>query len=175
MTSRRLETKPSTVHRLLTAVVGLVLTLLGLTFTAAPATAGNAAEEGTAVSRAASCLNSFTGDTPGTMADGSQKAIRDVKVGDKVLATDPEMGQTRAEPVVKLIRHSGAHAMVLITLVDGTVLDSTDGHPIWDATTGQFTDASGLHFGDKIETIDGNLISITGLTTYSADLAAYNL
>lgn len=111
-----------------------------------------AAEEGTAVSRAASCLNSFTGDTPVTLADGSRKPIGDVKIGDKVLATDPETGQTKAEPVVQLIRHSGAHVMVLITLADGSTLDSTDGHPIWDATSRRFTDASGLHLGDKIET-----------------------
>lgn len=134
-----------------------------------------AAEGGTAGGRAASCLNSFTADTPVTMADGKQEPISKVKVGDKVLATDPETGQTRAEPVVQLIRHSGRHEMVLISLADGSVLYSTAGHPIWNATTGLFTDASSLHAGDEIETSNGQLITISYLTDYSVDLTAYNL
>lgn len=47
---------------------------------------------------ATSCANSFTADTPVTLADGTQEPIEDVKVGDKVLATDPYTGQTKAEP-----------------------------------------------------------------------------
>lgn len=37
--------------------------------------------------------NSFSGDTAVLMADGSSKPIAKVKVGDKVLATDPETGR----------------------------------------------------------------------------------
>jgi hypothetical protein len=109
------------------------------------------------------------------MADGTKKPISKVEVGDKVLATDPETGKSKTEPVVRLIRHSGEHAMVLISLADGSVLDSTDGHPIWDATTRQFTDASQLRVGDKIETSNGQLITIARLTDYVDDLTAYNL
>jgi hypothetical protein len=65
--------------------------------------------------------------------------------------------------------------MVLISLADGSALDSTDGHPIWDATTEQFTDAAHLQVGDKIETSTGELLAVTALTTYAADLTAYNL
>ncbi len=108
------------------------------------------------------------------MADGTQEPISQVKVGDKVLATDPHTGKTAVEPVVQLIRHTGQHAMVLVTLAHGSVLDSTDGHPIWDATTGSFTDASQLHVGDKIESDNGAFIAITGLSTHTADLTAYN-
>ena len=140
------------------------------------ALAVNAAKTESSVATAArSCLNSFTGVTPVTMADGSRKPISKVKVGDKVLATDPETGETKGEPVVQLIRHSGEHGMVLVRLADGSVLDSTDGHPIWDATAGQFTEASKLRIGDTIETTNGAQLTIAGLTTYDADLTAYNL
>ena len=63
--------------------------------------------------------------------------------------------------MVALIRHSGKHVMVLVTLADGSVLDTTDGHPIWDATTDMFTDAGHLHVGDKIETTGGALLTIS--------------
>lgn len=46
---------------------------------------------------ATSCLNGFTGDTPVTMADGKQEPISKVKVGDRVLATDPETGPSRSQ------------------------------------------------------------------------------
>ena len=65
--------------------------------------------------------------------------------------------------------------MVLITLADGQLLDSTDGHPIWDATTATFTEANKLQVGDKIETTNGRLIAIVRITDYSTDLTAYNL
>jgi len=140
---------------------------------AADAGAGGAATAGR--DAAESCLNSFTADTPVTMADGSKKPIKDVKVGDKVLATDPYTGETRAEPVVALIRHSGQHAMVLVTLADGSVLDATGGHKIWDATQHRFVDADQLAVADKIETDTGGLITVAALTDYAANLTAYNL
>nr|WP_308340505.1 MULTISPECIES: Hint domain-containing homing endonuclease [unclassified Streptomyces] len=43
--------------------------------------------------------NSFTPGTKVLMADGSTKPIEDVKVGDKVKATDPKTGETRIETV----------------------------------------------------------------------------
>lgn len=65
--------------------------------------------------------------------------------------------------------------MVLVTLADGSVLDATSGHKIWDATQHAFVDARQLRIGDGIETDIGCLITIAGLTTYIADLTAYNL
>lgn len=41
--------------------------------------------------------NSFTPDTRVLMADGTSKAIKDVKIGDKVLATDPETGRSEVD------------------------------------------------------------------------------
>jgi len=91
------------------------------------------------------------------MANGKEESIADVKVGDKVLATDPESGDTKTEPVVQLIRHSGEHTMVDLTLSDGSKITSTDGHPFWDATTHTFTDAIDLHLGDLLLSANGTL------------------
>ena len=124
---------------------------------------------------AESCLNSFTGDTPVLVADGRSKPIRDVVVGDRVIATDPENGTTAEQPVVALIRHGGVHDMVDVTLDDGAVLHSTAGHPIWDATTRAFTDADQLIVGHRIETTGGRTLVIIGLRHRVQDLTAYNL
>ncbi|MEU0520811.1 RHS repeat-associated core domain-containing protein, partial [Streptosporangium sp. NPDC006007] len=51
--------------------------------------------------------NSFVPGTPVLMADGTRKPIKQVKTGDKVLATDPDTGHTEAKPVVDLITGEG--------------------------------------------------------------------
>jgi hypothetical protein len=47
---------------------------------------------------ARTCLRSLAGTTLVLMADGAKKPIEDIKVGDKVVATDPETGE-RESPV----------------------------------------------------------------------------
>ena len=124
---------------------------------------------------ATSCLNSFTAATPVVMAGGAEEPISKVKVGDKVLATDPQSGVTEARPVEALIRHSGVHKMVELTLADGSTIDSTDRHPIWDATTGRFTDAIDLRVGDRLLTDAGPTVTIASERVYHEKLTAYNL
>ncbi|AZI58100.1 hypothetical protein EH165_08060 [Nakamurella antarctica] len=109
------------------------------------------------------------------MADGTEKPIEDVKVGDLVLATEPETGVTTAKQVLTLIRHAGPHIMVDLTLSDGTVLNATDGHPIWDATTKTFTKAIDVPVGDKVLTAAGGTATITTKYVHGQDLTAYNL
>jgi hypothetical protein len=124
---------------------------------------------------AESCLNSFTADTPVLMADGKEGPIAEVKVGDKVLATDPETGRTEATPVTALIRHSGKHTMVDLTLDDGSKLTTTDHHPFWDASTGTFTDAISLHVGDRVLSDHSRTLTISAEHVYDQSLTAYNL
>ena len=124
---------------------------------------------------ATQCLNSFTADTPVLMAHGKQEPIADVKVGDKVLATDPESGRTEARPVTALIRHSGKHTMVDLTLDDGSKITTTDHRPFWDATTRTFTDAIDLRVGDRVLSDHGRTLAISVEHVYDQDLTAYNL
>ncbi|HEX8081372.1 MAG TPA: DNRLRE domain-containing protein [Jatrophihabitans sp.] len=124
---------------------------------------------------ASSCKNSFTGDTPVRMADGTSKPIKDVEVGDEVLATDPETGETAAKSVTELIRHSGKHTMIEITLTDGSVIEATDEHPFWSASTKTFVNAEDLNSGDKVLTHSGKRLSIKAIRVSVAVLMAFNL
>lgn len=124
---------------------------------------------------AESCLNSFTADTPVLIADGKEQPIADIKVGDKVLATDPETGRTEARPVVALIRHSGKHTMVDLTFSDGSRITTTDHHTFWDATIRSFSDAIDLHVGDQVLSEGGRTLTITGEHVFDRTLTAYNL
>ena len=133
------------------------------------------AERGAARGAQSCAVNSFTAGTLVLMADGTQKPIEDVQVGDEVLATDPESGVTMARPVVELIEHDGEHTMVELTFDDGSVLTATDEHPFWDATTGAFAYAADLKVGEEVLTADRHTVTITGSRTYEESLTAYNL
>jgi hypothetical protein len=120
-------------------------------------------------------LNSFTADTPVTMADGTRKPISQVRVGDRVLATDPQTGKTQDRPVAAIIVHGGTHRIVELTLADGSRISATDHHPFWDATTHRFTDAIDLHTGDQVLEPDGTVIAISGERVVSKTGTVYNL
>jgi RHS repeat-associated protein len=138
--------------------------------------AAEGTEESVASSAARACsLNSFTGITPVTMATGKQKPIKQIKVGEKVKATDPGTGETESHTVTKVIVHGGKHTMVDVRLADGSRLTATDRHPFWDASTARFTYATDLKVGDQVSTAAGRTVRIAGLRVYSADVTAYNL
>ncbi|MFJ9866188.1 RICIN domain-containing protein [Streptomyces sp. NPDC101165] len=103
--------------------------------------------------RTACKVNSFPGTTEVVLADGSRKALRDVRNGDLLLATDPETGRTRGEPVTRTFHHSAVD-LVDVTLTDGGRLTSTPGHRFFVTGRG-WTLASDLRRGNALRTPDG--------------------
>lgn len=106
--------------------------------------------------RTACSANSFPGTTEVVLADGSHKALRDVRTGDLLMAADPKTGRTQSEPVTRTFHHS-ATDLVDVTLTDGGHLTSTPGHRIFVTGSG-WTLASGLHPGNALRTPDGERI-----------------
>jgi hypothetical protein len=134
--------------------------------------AAEAAEE-----TAASCAvsNSFVPDTRVLMADGTTKRIKDVHIGDKVLATDPETGKTKAETVTAEIKGSGLKHLVKVTIdTDGKAgnktasVTATDGHPFWVPQLGEWIDATDLKAGEWLTVSSGARVQITALTRWTA-------
>ncbi len=123
--------------------------------------------------RTAARACSFAGATTVLMADGSRKAIEDVKVGDKVIATDPETG----EQVAKRVEHVFVHEDTVIDLVvDGEVITTTEDHPFWSVTDQRFERADELSPGEEVLGADGRVSTVSGLHLDTArDAMAYNL
>ena len=110
--------------------------------------------------RAACGGNSFTGETQVLMADGSTKRIDEVKVGDLVLATDPESGETGLREVVATIIGEGVKHLVEIQTSDGKII-ATDGHPFWLPDHKRWADAKELSVGSVLQTSVGTLVRVT--------------
>ncbi|ADB30581.1 Hedgehog/intein hint domain protein [Kribbella flavida DSM 17836] len=124
---------------------------------------------------------SFTGDTKVLMADGSTKPISEIVVGDEVLATDPETGETSARQVT----HTWAHLDIVLDLEitadddsdgAGDIIATTEDHPFWNATDHQYQRADHLDAGDKLLTASGRNTTVRGLRPHSQrHTTAHNL
>ena len=85
--------------------------------------------------------NSFVAGTRVRLANGKNKPIEKIKPGDKVLATDPRTGKTRAEPVIAAFSGTSYDHLVRITLdTDGKrghrtgAIVATEHHLFFDQT-----------------------------------------
>ncbi|MCW3844736.1 HINT domain-containing protein [Micromonospora yasonensis] len=103
--------------------------------------------------------HSFAAGTLVLMADGTTKRIEDIKIGDVVLATDPETGLTVAKRVTYL------HLNQDWDLAEVTVHDSVTGetevlkttwhHPFWNASEDAWVDAADLKPGTWLRDDEG--------------------
>ncbi|MGW6983052.1 polymorphic toxin-type HINT domain-containing protein [Streptomyces sp. NPDC054932] len=128
-----------------------------------------------------SCLtrHSFPADTPVLMADGSSRSIQDIRVGDKVLATDPGSGATSPQRVEATIHtpNDRDFTELSISAENGTTstITSTDHHPFWSEKSRAWTDAADLNPGDSLRTPSGAQALIKSVRHWKALQPAYDL
>jgi RHS repeat-associated protein len=115
---------------------------------------------------------SFSGKTVVLMADGTMKPIRRIKVGDKVIATDPATGERSARAVTHVWIHQDAFATLEL---GGEDLTTTEDHPFWNATDGDWQRADALDTGDSVLTADGRLVRVGAFEHEKQRGTAYNL
>jgi hypothetical protein len=105
---------------------------------------------------------SFTPATEVRLADGTSLPLDKIKVGDKVLATDPTTGKTQAEPVTAVwINHDSDLLNLTVHTASGdTVIDTTQHHLFYDLTTHQWVPAQRLHRGDRLYAPNGVVATV---------------
>ncbi|WP_229799428.1 HNH/ENDO VII family nuclease [Couchioplanes azureus] len=122
--------------------------------------------------------DSFAPDTPVLLADGSHRAIRDVRTGDHVLATDPETGNTQPKPVTALHRNLDTElADISIRSTNGrrATLETTQNHPFWNNTSKQWTDAAALKPGTNLRTPRGGRATVSTTRVHRGSRYMHNL
>lgn len=120
----------------------------------------------------------FLGDTDVLLADGKTKPIKDIKVGDKVLATDPKTGETGPRKVTRLIRtEDDKHFNTLsIATEDGIEkLTATHEHPFWSPSEKRWVTAGDLEPGMTLRTDTGDTVLVTGNRPFTKHAITYNL
>ncbi len=136
--------------------------------------AGAVTENSDGVAGTAARMCSFAAATPVLMADGTRKPIADVKVGDRVLATDPETGEKTGKRVERVFAHHDT--LTDLQLADGEVVTTTEDHPYWSVDDRVFERADQLAYGENVLTAGGRPVKVSGLmpATVRGGLA-YNL
>ncbi|MBA2806747.1 hypothetical protein E0500_004580 [Streptomyces sp. KM273126] len=125
-----------------------------------------------------SCTKCFLAGTDVQMADGSTKDIEDVEVGDEVLATDPETGETGARKVTHLIiTEDDKHFNELSIATDDGIeqLTATYEHPFWSPSQQAWIEAGDLTAGMALLTDEGDTVVVTGNRAYTDRARTYNL
>ncbi|MFD5489068.1 MULTISPECIES: polymorphic toxin-type HINT domain-containing protein [Streptomyces] len=127
--------------------------------------------------------NSFATGTLVLMADGTSKPIEELEIGEQVLATDPETGETVAKDVTATILGSGSKGLVEIA-VDADrdpdtapdLITATDKHPFWVVDLARWTDATELKPGQWLRTSSGTQVQVTSVRNGTAQhITVHNL
>ncbi|MCZ7439198.1 polymorphic toxin-type HINT domain-containing protein [Micromonospora sp. WMMC241] len=116
--------------------------------------------------------HSFAPDTPVLMADGSTEPIADVRVGDQVLAHDPEHGGTSAQTVEKLHVNQD-EALTDLVVRDSSGVESTIGttqhHPFWSVTRKQWVGAGELETDERLLSASASTVSVVEVRNFSGN------
>lgn len=128
------------------------------------------------------CPNSFVPGTLVVASNGKTVPIEDLAVGDKVLATDPESGETVEKEVTDTIIGAGDKNLVKITIdVDGQSgndvesVTATDNHPFWVPSLRTWIDATKLSPGQWLRTSAGTHVQITEVQRWTQQAVVHNL
>ena len=121
--------------------------------------------------RAAAAANCFVAGTQILMADGTSKNIEDIRVGDHVISTDPDTGDTSTQTVAQLFQHD-ATDLLTITVGHDSVTVTAD-HPFYVPGQG-WTPAHALRTGDHLRTPDGTTITVTSTRAGPSVATVYN-
>ena len=100
------------------------------------------------------------------------KAIDTIRVGDKVLASDPETGETAYKEVLKTYIYV-KDTLVNVT-VNGETIETTKEHPFWVEGQG-WTKAKFLEAGDMLRDSDGNAVAIESVEIVPLPADQYTL
>lgn len=115
---------------------------------------------------AATCAkpHSFPSGTRVLLADGATRAIEDIRIGDRVIATDPERSVTAARPVTNTFTTEGDKDFTRLTVTTDhgpTTITATDNHPFWLEGNQRWKDAGDLRVGDILRTPNGARAAVT--------------
>ncbi|MEU0171671.1 polymorphic toxin-type HINT domain-containing protein [Streptomyces iakyrus] len=120
----------------------------------------------------------FLAGTDVLMADGASKDIEDVKLGDKVLAADPEKGQKGPREVTALIVTENDKRFNELSVATETGIESltaTYEHPFWSPSEREWVHAVDLKPGMTLETDDGDTVLVTANRAHTKKARTYNL
>ncbi|MEU8527616.1 MULTISPECIES: polymorphic toxin-type HINT domain-containing protein [Streptomyces] len=122
--------------------------------------------------------HSFLARTPVLFGDGSRRPIESVRLGDRVVATNPLTGRTAVRPVTRTIRTTDDKHFTVLTVLSGgrtQQLTATDTHPFWLTDLRRWADAGDIVAGAGLRTPEGRTVPVTAVRHYTQRQTTYDL
>lgn len=122
--------------------------------------------------------HSFLAGTPVLLGDGNRRPIEEVRLGDRVVATDPVTGRTAVRPVTRTFRTTDdKHFTVLVVRAGDRTerMTATDTHPFWLTDQGRWVDAGDITPGAELRTSAGRAMPVTAVRHYTQRQTTYDL
>jgi Pretoxin HINT domain len=105
------------------------------------------------------------------MADGTRKAIEDVKVGDKVTGRNIATGKDETHAVTRTFIHHDMPTYDVV--VEGHRVTTTEDHPFYVHGKG-WTSVKDLQAGDRLDQPDGTTVAVQDVVTSGRTATVYN-
>ncbi|MER5890415.1 Tox-REase-5 domain-containing protein [Streptomyces sp. NPDC001941] len=122
--------------------------------------------------------HSFLPGTGVVMAGGRQVPIERVRIGDRVLVTDPVTRTTTTRRVKDTITTERDKEFVRLTVREAgrtATLTATDTHPFWQPEGARWAEAGDLRTGDALLNARGQELRITGVFRYERRQRTHDL
>ncbi|MBK5993016.1 sugar-binding protein [Streptomyces sp. MBT58] len=123
--------------------------------------------------------HSFLPGTQVLLADGTTKPIEEIELGDDVVVTDPESGETAVRDVVATITTEDDKHFVDLTVTGGSgaaeSLVSTTTHPFWSVSGGDWIEAGNLRAGMTLRASDGDTVTLVSTRRFDERQRTYDL
>jgi hypothetical protein len=99
-----------------------------------------------------------------TMADNTQRAMRDIKVGDTVKAIDPTTHEISNEQVTFVLDTNISYDLIRITCANNSIVEPTPEHEVWIRRNGvtMWVESKDVLVDDELLSAD---LSYTGVTS----------
>ncbi|MGW8573669.1 toxin C-terminal domain-containing protein [Streptomyces niveus] len=123
-------------------------------------------------------VHSFPPGTKVLLADGSTKNIEDVEEGDKVVASDPDTGETESKEVIETILTEDDKDFTELTVdVNGkrAKIVATDTHPFWSLDRKKWIDAGDIRPGTDLRTPANAAVEVDGVHHFKKRQRTYDL
>nr|WSW68819.1 polymorphic toxin type 24 domain-containing protein [Streptomyces sp. NBC_00995] len=122
--------------------------------------------------------HSFTGLTGVLLANGTTKAISEVKVGDYVLTAEPGKKKTENHKVKEVIvtKTDREYVDVVVSTKSGAkTIQTTKHHQFYEVTKDAWTQAADLKAGQKLQNASGGPAVVLDIKAYTAQRVTYDL
>ncbi|NUL04853.1 hypothetical protein HRW07_16790 [Streptomyces lunaelactis] len=122
--------------------------------------------------------HSFLPGTPVLLADGRRIPIETVRIGDRVIATDPAGGATSARQVTDTITTSDDKdftRLITRTTSGPAVITATGTHPFWSVDLHRWVDAGDIRPGTLLRTAAGTAVQVSAVESFVGRRTTHDL